>query len=258
MKNLLVIGSAILFIALTSLTSKNVSIYTHMQIEQRDNFRYLSISFPQTLDADVMALHNIKNGHQRMTAFFERFDYVAVWMSKHYKVKIYPSIQLAAGALESASGKSKLAYKYNNYFGIKARGKSKKINLPTKECYPNCFKTKGNFRIYDSAWESFAAYNQLLSKPRYRDLFNGTNMPWDIALKLGPKTKDGYDPSHKYYKTAPTHVLVFDPKSGKKYKVKNPDGRGYATDPGYPAKLQKIISDYGLQQLDLNEYVSVN
>ncbi len=76
------------------------------------------------------------------------------------------SITLAQGLLESNAGKSALARKENNHFGIKCR----------KKCIGcRCANYTDDsrfdmFRIFDSAWESFREHSKLLSSKRYKHL----------------------------------------------------------------------------------------
>lgn len=89
---------------------------------------------------------------------------------------IFTSLIMAHAALESNYGVSELAYKYNNYFGIKASKDQKKINLPTKEIENGQEVTKNaDFRYFDSMQESFLTYAQLLSKPQFKDVANADN-----------------------------------------------------------------------------------
>lgn len=76
------------------------------------------------------------------------------------------SITLAQGLLESNAGKSSLAAKENNHFGIKCRKKCigcRCANYTDDSRYDM-------FRIFDSAWESFREHSKLLSNTRYKHL----------------------------------------------------------------------------------------
>lgn len=78
------------------------------------------------------------------------------------------SITLAQGLLESNAGKSSLAAKENNHFGIKCRAKC--IGC---RCANYTDDSKFDmFRIFDSAWESFREHSKLLSNTRYKHLCN--------------------------------------------------------------------------------------
>lgn len=76
------------------------------------------------------------------------------------------SITLAQGLLESNAGKSSLAKKENNHFGIKCRKKCigcRCANYTDDSRYDM-------FRIFDSAWESFREHSKLLTNTRYKHL----------------------------------------------------------------------------------------
>lgn len=127
--------------------------------------------------------------------------------------KIFPETVLSAGALESALGKSVLAARYNNFFGVKAskNWKGKVISLPTVE-YLNGKKVtlNQNFRWYDSPADSFADYVRLVSSPRY--------------VRAG----------------------VTSAKTPQK-QMEAIHAAGYATDPSYSAKLKSILKSSGFK-----------
>ena len=101
----------------------------------------------------------------------ETLDYIEKYkdiaMKEMVKYKIPASITLAQGILESGNGKSKLATKGNNHFGIKChsdwRGKTMRMDDDApKEC----------FRVYKDAEESFRDHSKFLkNSPRYASLF---------------------------------------------------------------------------------------
>jgi len=98
------------------------------------------------------------------------FDYVAKYSVTATEeadlFNIPASITLAQGLLESNVGKSSLAVKENNHFGIKCRKKCigcRCANYTDDSRYDM-------FRIFDSAWESFREHSKLLSNTRYKHL----------------------------------------------------------------------------------------
>lgn len=98
------------------------------------------------------------------------FDYVAKYSVTAKEeadlFNIPASITLAQGLLESNVGKSSLAVKENNHFGIKCRKKCigcRCANYTDDSRYDM-------FRIFDSAWESFREHSKLLSNTRYKHL----------------------------------------------------------------------------------------
>lgn len=76
------------------------------------------------------------------------------------------SITLSQGLLESAAGRSSLAIKGNNHFGIKCHSGWKGGKITRSDDSPNdCFRT------YITPEESYRDHSMFLSKERYRKLF---------------------------------------------------------------------------------------
>ncbi|MBR1929180.1 MAG: glucosaminidase domain-containing protein [Paludibacteraceae bacterium] len=101
------------------------------------------------------------------------------------------SITLAQGLLESAAGRSELATKANNHFGVKCtsdwKGESYRHDDETKqEC----------FRKYKHAEESYEDHSLFLLRPRYKELFDlkiTDYKGWAHGLKkCGYATDPGY------------------------------------------------------------------
>lgn len=147
--------------------------------------------------------------------YIKKFTNVAIKAAKG--TGLFPSLFLAQAILESANGKSLLASKYNNHFGIKASkgwtGKVVAINtrevINGQEIY-----VKANFRYYNNPLESFKdRVKFLLQNRRYK--------------KAGVFT-------------APT------PEQQAQALQK----AGYATDPNYSKLLSAIIKKHNLKTLD--------
>lgn len=102
------------------------------------------------------------------------------------------SITLAQGILESGDGKSELATKANNHFGIKCHldWKGKKVYMDDDE--------KGEcFRSYENAKESFRDHSLFLStRSRYAFLFKES--PTDYKAWAKGLRKAGYATNRKY------------------------------------------------------------
>ena len=150
-------------------------------------------------------------------------EYKKIAISEMHRTGIPASIKLAQAILESDLGRSPLAYKANNHFGIKCG------NGWTGETYYKQDDETDNtgiliescFRSFNSGEESYLAHSDFLTSPskqsRYGFLFNLNTtdyVGWANGLKFA----------------------------------------GYASDPSYPSKLIKIIESYQLYKLD----VSVN
>lgn len=131
---------------------------------------------------------------------------------------ILPSIILGQAILESNWGKSTLASEYHNFFGIKAYGDQKKVNLETKEYVNEEWITiQGDFRVYDSWEQSMDDHTQLF--------VNGVD--WNPALYEKVITATNYREAAQALQDA-----------------------GYATDPTYAQKIIQVIETYHLDQYD--------
>ena len=96
--------------------------------------------------------------------YIEKYKDIAVEQMRTYKIPA--SITLAQGILESGAGRSALALRSNNHFGIKCgsswKGKTTKHDDDERnEC----------FRVYSSAEESYVDHSKFLLKARYTPLF---------------------------------------------------------------------------------------
>ena len=123
------------------------------------------------------------------TAYIKKYHKTAI--REMYQYKIPASITLAQGILESASGKSNLAIKANNHFGIKCSG-----DYSGKKYYKDDDKKNDCFRCYIHADESFRDHSIFLTKPRYADLFKLKTTDykgWAKGLKAA-----GYATNPKY------------------------------------------------------------
>ncbi len=123
------------------------------------------------------------------TAYIKKYHKTAI--REMYQYKIPASITLAQGILESASGKSDLAIKANNHFGIKCSG-----DYSGKKYYKDDDKKNDCFRCYIHADESFRDHSIFLTKPRYADLFKLKTTDykgWAKGLKAA-----GYATNPKY------------------------------------------------------------
>lgn len=127
--------------------------------------------------------------------------------------KILPSLTIAQAILESGWGKTGLAIKGNNLFGIKGKYNGSYITMPTKEYINGRWVTvNAAFRKYPSWYESIKDHSTFLRvNPRYHKVIG-----------------------EKDYKKACTEIWR----------------AGYATDPTYPQKLIKIIEGNDLMAID--------
>jgi LysM repeat protein len=156
--------------------------------------------------------------------YSEKYKDIAV--SEMYRTGIPASIKLAQGLLESNAGRSELATRANNHFGIKCGGDwTGKTFMKEDDDYANGQLIKSCFRVFSSVEESYVAHSEFLRNPakvnRYGFLFDLSSTDykgWAHGLKQA----------------------------------------GYATAPTYAQRLIKIIEDYQLYQYDKEVVVPKN
>ena len=116
-----------------------------------------------------------------------------------YSVNVAPAIT-AQAACESNYGKSSLAYKYHNYFGMKKGSANVKyVTLKTKEEYKKGVLTTiyAKFRAYDTMAEGIQGYFDFIKMTRYRNLKSTSDPITYIQLIK----KDGWATSYAYVNT---------------------------------------------------------
>lgn len=133
------------------------------------------------------------------------------------KYHIPASITIAQAGIESDWGRSKLAYKYNNLFGIKANSKNNRVRMYTTEnVRGKDIRVKQYFQVYNSWAASIRAHTLLI--------VNGT---------------------------ADNHRRFRSVQQAKNYQQAAfaLQRNGYATDPNYANKLI-----YAIRKFHLNKY----
>ncbi len=134
------------------------------------------------------------------------------------ELNLAPEALLAQAALETGWGRHVMQHRSgdssHNLFGIKADGRwqGDKVHVSTLE-YRNgvALKTRADFRAYDSFEESFADYVDFVQRnPRYRDALAKTGDPQAYFSAL--------------------------------------QQAGYATDPAYAEKIQRILDSEPIQR----------
>lgn len=102
--------------------------------------------------------------NQRYQEYFDTYKDVAIDQMQKYHIPA--SITLAQGVLESGAGRSELARKANNHFGIKCHGWNGRKSYHDDDERGECF------RAYDSAYESYLDHSAFLTgSERYSSLF---------------------------------------------------------------------------------------
>lgn len=125
---------------------------------------------------------------------------VAEKVSKYaplYGISVHSPI-IAQAIIESGWGKSGLASKYHNYFGLKCGSswKGKRVNMTTKEEYKvgTITNIRDNFRVFDDFDDGIRGYFEFINTSRYANL-KGVKSPEEYVRRL---KADGYATSSKY------------------------------------------------------------
>ena len=144
--------------------------------------------------------------------------YKSIAVAEMMRTGIPASIKLAQAILESNCGKSELACKANNHFGIKCGSdwQGKSFNKEDDD-FEGGKLVKSCFREYSSVYDSYIAHSDFLTDP-------GKSARYGALFKL--ETND-----YKGWAKGLSHA-------------------GYATDPQYSKRLIDIIEKYQLYQLD--------
>ncbi len=185
--------------------------------------------------------------------YIERFAPIAVKEMKLYKIPA--SITLAQGILESGSGRSDLAMRSNNHFGIKCHSgwEGKGVTHDDDEI-GECF------RKYDHPEKSYEDHSKFLQKRRYKKLFrlNPTDYKgWAYGLKRAGYATDRRYPAklieiierydlHKY-----DFVSSSSTSTTQTYIVKQGDTL-YSISKKYNVSVEEIKRLNGLRNNDLS------
>jgi flagellar protein FlgJ len=121
------------------------------------------------------------------------------------KYRVPASVTVAQAILESGWGRSALAAKDHNYFGMKCFGGPGGIAIgcrtyATRECDGSrCFAVRDSFRVYRTAADSFADHGkQLATLARYKKAMKYARDPNRFATEIH---KAGYATSPTYAKS---------------------------------------------------------
>ena len=130
----------------------------------------------------------------------EFIEQIATYVKKYaylYGIEVYSPI-IAQAILESGWGKSSLASKYHNYFGLKCGGawKGKSVNMATKEEFKvgTLTNIRDNFRVFDSMEDGVKGYFDFINYSRYANL-RGVKDPEEYCRRI---KADGYATSSAY------------------------------------------------------------
>lgn len=132
----------------------------------------------------------LAGGPKAQADYIEKYRDVAIREMKEHGIPA--SITLAQGILESGSGKSYLATKANNHFGIKCH-----LDWDGKRVYHDDDKRNECFRAYKDPDESFRDHSLFLkNRSRYASLFDES--PTDYKAWAKGLKKAGYATNRKY------------------------------------------------------------
>ena len=130
----------------------------------------------------------------------EFIEQIATYVKKYaylYGIEVHSPI-IAQAILESGWGKSSLASKYHNYFGLKCGGawKGKSVNMATKEEFKvgTLTNIRDNFRVFDSMEDGVKGYFDFINYSRYANL-RGVKDPEEYCRRI---KADGYATSSTY------------------------------------------------------------
>ena len=151
--------------------------------------RILRIVFPMIICCLPLAFVWSQTRNANYEAYIERYHKEAQAQQKKYGIPA--SITLAQGLLESAAGRSELAIRANNHFGVKCPGGW------TGDTYHHDDDVENEcFRKYKHAEESYEDHSLFLQKERYQKLFEldpTDYRGWAHGLKqCGYATDPGY------------------------------------------------------------------
>jgi len=173
------------------LVRKNITIQFSLNNDLTATTIASSTKSPNSnVNTSLVANKNTLTKQQKLQLqYVKRFAKVA--QGEMHKFGIPASITLAQGLLESNAGKSPLASKNNNHFGIKCFSKK------CKKGHCSNFSDdshKDFFRVYSTAWDSYRAHSEFLQGKRYQHLLKETSyQSWAHGLvKAGYATDQAY------------------------------------------------------------------
>lgn len=168
-----------------------------------------------------------------------------------YGIEVHSPI-IAQAILESGWGKSGLASKYHNYFGLKCGSswKGKSVNMATKEEYKvgTLTNIRDNFRVYDSMEAGVKGYFDFINTSRYANL-KGVKSPEEYVRRL---KADGYATSSKYVDNVmrvirDNKLTRFDDKVGENMKKEELTGKVLSGKEIIDILARRVIDgDYGV------------
>lgn len=171
--------------------------------------RVLTILF--VFQLSFIAAHSQSSWNQTYQQYINQYKDIAIEQMKRYRIPA--SITLAQGLFESGAGRSELARKGNNHFGIKCGDQWNGSRV-----YHDDDANNECFRAYRNAYESFEDHSKFLSGgQRYRSLFQlkvTDYKGWARGLKAA-----GYATNPQYAQRLIDIIQLY-----KLYRYDNADG----------------------------------
>ena len=168
-----------------------------------------------------------------------------------YGIEVHSPI-IAQAILESGWGKSSLASKYHNYFGLKCGSswKGKSVNMATKEEYKvgTLTNIRDNFRVYDSMEAGIKGYFDFINTSRYANL-KGVKSAEEYVRRI---KADGYATSSKYVDNVmrvirDNRLTRFDYKAGESVKKEELTGKVLSGKEIIDILAKRVVAgDYGV------------
>lgn len=193
MKTLFVIisGFFLYLTAMSNFTPSEIKKGTKTEIKKPIKLEFEQLCQDSAVNTSIVAKSALKKENKGVfEAYIERFKNVA--LTEQEKFCIPASITLAQGILESGAGRSKMAIKDNNHFGIKCYNKClgcRCANYADDDIYDM-------FRIFETAWESYREHSKILLNDRYKSCFKSHDYKhWANELQ-----RCGYATSKRYAK----------------------------------------------------------
>lgn len=117
-----------------------------------------------TIFSSALIVHGQMKWNQQYQTYIDQYKDLAIEQMLRYRIPA--SITLAQGLFESGAGRSELAVKGNNHFGIKCHGWTGRKTYHDDDALQECF------RAYNSVFESYEDHSKFLSQQsRYSRLF---------------------------------------------------------------------------------------
>ena len=135
--------------------------------------------FFMTIFFSFITVYGQMRWNQQYQNYIDQYKDLAIEQMLRYRIPA--SITLAQGLFESGAGRSELAVKGNNHFGIKCHGWTGKKTYHDDDASQECF------RAYNNVFESYEDHSKFLSQQsRYSRLFKLSIMDykgWAYGLK---------------------------------------------------------------------------